>query len=95
MSTLIRVTLIVLPWALLGASIICLALGLSWQHLTDADTVNGAYLVASVLLAVLAFVVLCVREMPEKKEEKEQARAEMVQTRSRTQSAKIPLVPVA
>ena len=93
MSTLIRVTLIVLPWVLLGASIICLALGLSWQHLTDADTVNGAYLVASILLAFLAFAVFCVREMPEK--EKEQTRTEMVQTRSRTQSAKIPLVPVA
>ena len=87
----VRVILWILPWVLVIASATFLALGLSWRHLTDSDTVNGAFLIASIVLAALAFVSLCVREMPEKKEE-EKARDATGQTRAT--SARIPLVPV-
>ena len=68
MSACIRGTLVVLPWVLLAASATVGALGLSWRQLTEDDTVNGTFLVVSIVLAALAFLLLCVREMPLKKE---------------------------
>ena len=86
----VRLLLWLLPWVLVTASATFLALGLSWRHLTDADTVNGAFLIVSIVLAALAFVSLCVREMPEKKDEKSRdATGKTLPT-----SARIPLVPV-
>ena len=58
----------VLPWVLLAASATVGALGLSWRQLTEDDTVNGTLLIVSIVLAALAFLLLCVREMPLKKE---------------------------
>tara|TARA_B110000858_G_C17445905_1_gene311950 strand:+ start:142 stop:405 length:264 start_codon:yes stop_codon:yes gene_type:complete len=68
MSACIRGTLVVLPWVLLAASATVGALGLSWRQLTEDDTVNGTLLIVSIVLAALAFLFLCVREMPQKKE---------------------------
>ena len=53
---------------LLAASATVGALGLSWRQLTEDDTVNGTLLIVSIVLAALAFLFLCVREMPRKKE---------------------------
>ena len=68
MSACIRGTLVVLPWVLLTASATVGALGLSWRQLTEDDTVNGTLLIVSIVLAALALIFLCVREMPRKKE---------------------------
>jgi len=39
-----------------------------WRQLTEDDTVNGTLLIVSIVLAALALIFLCVREMPRKKE---------------------------
>ena len=88
MPACVRCVITVLPWFLLAASATCLALGLSWRHLTDADTVNGSFLIASIVLAALTFATLCVREIPDRvaqKDEKQSSEA----------SARLPMVTVA
>ena len=86
----IRVAILVLPWVLMIVSGTFLALGLSWRHLTDSDTVNGTFLVISIVFAALFFVCLCVREIPEReKAEKE------VEEKEPPPPAQLPLVSVS
>ena len=68
-------TLWFLPWVLVVIATVFLSLGLSWRHITDADTVNGAFLIVALVLGALAICTLCVREMPELHEEKRRGKA--------------------
>ena len=86
---IIRAAILVLPWVLIIVSGTFLALGLSWRHLTDSDTVNGTFLVISVVFAALFFVCLCVREIPERERPKKEVEVD------EPPPAQLPLVPVA
>ena len=63
--TLVQNALVALPWILTIVSVVLVSLGLSWRHLTDSDTVNGAFVLAGIILACLAFVVGCIRDIPQ------------------------------
>lgn len=63
--TLVQNVLVALPWILIIVSVVLVSLGLSWRHLTDSDTVNGAFVLAGIILAGLAFVVGCIRDIPQ------------------------------
>lgn len=54
-----------LPRILLAVSAVFLALGLSWRHVSDADTVNGSFIVVALVLGALAICTLCIRAMPQ------------------------------
>ena len=84
---IVRTAVLVLPWILLVVSATFLALGLSWRHLTDSDTVNGTFIVLSVAFAALMVVCLCVREIPDRVESKEEEEKKPPAT-----TARIPLV---
>ncbi len=85
---IIRTALLVLPWILLVVSATLLALGLSWRHLTDSDTVNGTFIVLSIVFAALTLVCLCVREIPDRVEPKKEDKPPAT-------TARIPLVTVS
>lgn len=63
--TLVQNIFVALPYILLIASVVLVSLGLSWRHLTDSDTVNGAFVLAGIILACLAFAVACIRDIPQ------------------------------
>ena len=87
---IVRTAVLVLPWILLVVSATFLALGLSWRHLTDSDTVNGTFIVLSIAFAALTVVCLCVREIPDRVEPKEEEEKKPPAT-----TARIPLVTVS
>jgi len=80
-----------LPWVLLVLATVFLCLGLSWRHVADADTVNGAFLIVALVLGALTFCTLCVREMPQlQNKEKTTRKASLAPP----ENAQLPLVTV-
>ena len=90
MTECIRSMLLVLPWVLLIASATFLALGVSWRHLSDSDTINGTFLVISIVFAALTCMCLCVREIPARVEQKDKEKEPPPAS-----TANMPLVAVA
>ena len=88
--TWVRHALWFLPWVLLVVATVFLSLGLSWRHVSDADTVNGAFLIVALVLGALALCTLCVREMPELHKEKEPQPVQQAPP----ENAQLPLVTV-
>lgn len=66
-TTLLSITLHVLPWALVILGAVALVVGLSWRSLTDSDTANGALVGFGVLFVALGFAISCARPMSEKR----------------------------
>ena len=87
---IVRTVVLLLPWVLLVLSATFLALGLSWRHLSDSDTINGTFLVLSIVFAALMFICLCVREIPDRIDPKEEKEKE-----EKEPPAQLPLMPVA
>lgn len=83
-----------LPWVLLVLATVFLSLGLSWRHVADADTVNGAFLIVALVLGALAFCTLCVREMPQLQEEKAKKRKAQPAQQAPPENVQLPLVTV-
>ena len=90
--TCIQYTVLALPWILLTLCAVFLALGLSWRQITDADTVNGAFLIVALVLGALALCTLCVRELDPLREE-EKKKPQPVQ-QAPPENARLPLVTV-
>ena len=88
--TCIQYTVLALPWILLTACAVFLALGLSWRQISDADTVNGAFLIVALVLGALTLITLCVREIDPLREEK---KPQPVQ-QTPPENARLPLVTV-
>ena len=91
--TCIQYTVLALPWILLTACAVFLALGLSWRQITDADTVNGAFLIVALVLGALALITLCVREIDPMREEEEKKKPQPAQ-QAPPENARLPLVPI-
>lgn len=68
-TTLLSITLRVLPWALVFLGAASLVVGLTWRSLTDSDTANGALVGIGVLSIALGFAISCARPMPQKRTE--------------------------
>lgn len=90
--TCIQYTVLALPWILLTLCAVFLALGLSWRQITDADTVNGAFLIVALVLGALALCTLCVREIDPLREEEEKKPQPVQQ--APPENARLPLVTV-
>ena len=88
---IVRTVVLLLPWVLLVLSATFLALGLSWRHLSDSDTINGTFLVLSIVFAAFMFICLCVREIPDRIKPKEEEEEE----KQEEPPAQLPLMPVA
>ena len=68
-TSLLSITLHILPWALVILGAVALVVGLSWRSLTDSDTANGVLVGLGVLFVALGFAVSCARPMPQKRAE--------------------------
>ena len=90
--TWVQHTVLALPWILLTVSAVFLALGLGWRQITDADTVNGAFLIVALVLGALTIITLCVREIDPLRDEEKKRPQPMQQVPP--ENARLPLVAV-